>query len=219
MESGTDRSAQPEGTTGQKQISMEAEFKEWGSKTTFGLLAGMLYGGTKEALGSAHYGEVLAPMQDGKDLKTKRFMWRELMEQRVLRIARGTVLGGARLGTFTAIFCGIQGYMAVERNVHDTLNVVAAGSATAAAFGLAMPGSFLSRIRAASVGSLLGATLCFPLGYLQTTLQEQAEDADNAQNAKELASTPVGEMDGISATIRRLERSLSESEAITKEKQ
>jgi hypothetical protein len=76
-------------------------------------------------------------MQEGKDLKTKRFMWRELVEQRVIRMTRGTVLGGARLGSFTAIFCGIQGYMAVERNVHDTLNVVAAGSATAAAFGLA----------------------------------------------------------------------------------
>lgn len=84
-----------------------------------------------------HFGKLLPPMQEGKDWKTKRFMWRELVEQRVIRMTRGTVLGGARLGTFTALFCGIQSSLAVKRDVHDTLNVVAAGSATAAAFGLA----------------------------------------------------------------------------------
>jgi hypothetical protein len=32
---------------------MKAEFEEWGTKTTIGVLAGMLYGGLREALGSA----------------------------------------------------------------------------------------------------------------------------------------------------------------------
>jgi hypothetical protein len=32
---------------------LATEFEEWGTKTTIGVLAGMLYGGLREALGSA----------------------------------------------------------------------------------------------------------------------------------------------------------------------
>jgi hypothetical protein len=35
------------------EAMMKAEFEEWGTKTTIGVLAGMLYGGLREALGSA----------------------------------------------------------------------------------------------------------------------------------------------------------------------
>ncbi|BBN03431.1 hypothetical protein MPTK1_2g23440 [Marchantia polymorpha subsp. ruderalis] len=190
------------------------EFDDWGSKASFGVLAGMLYGGCKEALASSHYGEILPPMQAGKDLRTQRFMWREMVEQRVIRITRGSVVGGARLGVFTAIFCGAQWYFAREFDIHDTWNVTVAGSTTAAAFGLALPGSPSSRIRAAALGSVLGATFCLPLGYLQTTLKRQAEEAE-ATEAKNKVMPTAGhepEVDGITATIRRLEKSLSDSQ-------
>jgi len=59
-----------------------------------------------------------------------------MAEHRVLRIARGTVLGGAKLGAFTAVFCGVQHGLAVKRGCHDTYNVVVAGGVTGAAFGL-----------------------------------------------------------------------------------
>lgn len=52
MEASANSPAEHE-SAAQKHISMEEEFKEWGSKTTFGVLAGMLYGGSKEAVGSA----------------------------------------------------------------------------------------------------------------------------------------------------------------------
>jgi hypothetical protein len=41
------------GGFGNIQAMMKAEFEEWGTKTTIGVLAGMLYGGLREALGSA----------------------------------------------------------------------------------------------------------------------------------------------------------------------
>ncbi|KAL2629380.1 hypothetical protein R1flu_014066 [Riccia fluitans] len=193
-------------------MATAGEFDEWGTKASFGVLAGMLYGGCKEALASSHFGEVLPPMQAGKDLRTQRFMWREIMEQRLIRITRGSILGGARLGVFTAIFCGAQWYYDQEFGIHGTWNVTSAGSTTAAAFGLALPGSILARFKAGALGSVLGAAFCLPLGYLQTSLKRQAEEAQIANAMGSISSDPgEPEIDGITATIRRLERSLSDA--------
>lgn len=191
------------------------EFDEWGTKASFGVLAGMLYGGCKEALASSHFGEVLPPMQAGKDLRTQRFMWREMMEQRLIRITRGSVLGGARLGAFTAIFCGAQWYYAREFDIHDTWNVVCAGATTSATFGFALPGSIPSRIRSAALGSVLGAALSLPLGYLQTNLTRQAKEVEAAETTMINNTSAVGEepeVDGVTAAIRRLEMSLLDRE-------
>ncbi|KAL3687407.1 hypothetical protein R1sor_013716 [Riccia sorocarpa] len=193
-------------------MASAGEFDDWGTKASFGVLAGMLYGGCKEALASSHYGEVLPPMQAGKDLRTQRFMWREMMEQRLIRITRGSILGGARLGVFTAIFCGAQWYYDRELGIHDTWNITSAGSTTAAAFGLALPGSVLSRLRAGALGSVLGAAFCLPLGYLQTSLKRQAEEARIDESFRDPSADPESsKVDGITATIRRLEMSLSDA--------
>lgn len=61
---------------------------------------------------------------------------REMTENKVLRIARGTVLGGAKLGAFVALFSGIQHGLAVQRSTHDAFNTVAAGAFTGGAFSL-----------------------------------------------------------------------------------
>lgn len=71
-----------------------------------------------------------------KDHKEQWRLLREMKEQLVLRVARGTVVGGAKLGLFTAFFCTVQSAFAVKRNIHDTMNVVAAASTTSATFGL-----------------------------------------------------------------------------------
>lgn len=57
------------------------------------------------------------------------------MEEKVLRVARGTAMGGAKLGVFTGLFCATEQYLAFRRSTHDTLNVVAAGGLTAATIG------------------------------------------------------------------------------------
>ena len=61
---------------------------------------------------------------------------RDAMEKRFIRITRGSIVGGVRLGMFTAAFYGLQNFLAEKRGVHDVYNVAAAGSATAATFGL-----------------------------------------------------------------------------------
>lgn len=53
----------------------------------------------------------------------------------MLRVARGTAMGGAKLGVFTGLFCATEQYLAFRRSTHDTLNVVAAGGLTAATIG------------------------------------------------------------------------------------
>lgn len=58
------------------------------------------------------------------------------MEKRFIRITRGSIVGGVRLGIFSGAFYGLQSLLAEKRGVHDVYNVVAAGSATAATFGL-----------------------------------------------------------------------------------
>ena len=61
---------------------------------------------------------------------------REMTENKVLRIARGTVLGGAKLGAFVALFSGVQHGLAVYRSSHDALNTVAAGAISGGSFSL-----------------------------------------------------------------------------------
>lgn len=71
-----------------------------------------------------------------EDKKPRGKIIREMTENKVLRIARGTVLGGAKLGAFVALFSGIQHGLAVHRGNHDALNTVAAGGVTGGTFSL-----------------------------------------------------------------------------------
>lgn len=71
-----------------------------------------------------------------EDKREQYRLMRDAMEKRFIRVTRGSIVGGVRLGMFTAAFYGIQNLLAEKRGVHDVFNVVGAGSATASAFGL-----------------------------------------------------------------------------------
>lgn len=70
------------------------------------------------------------------DKREQYRLMRDAMEKRFIRVTKGSVVGGVRLGMFTAAFCVLQNLLAEKRGVHDVFNVVGAGSATAATFGL-----------------------------------------------------------------------------------
>ncbi|XP_042496534.1 uncharacterized protein LOC122075538 isoform X2 [Macadamia integrifolia] len=109
----------------------------WGTATVIGVFAGMLYGGSKEAAASVSKdAEVMLKLGSTQDKREQHRLMRDAMEKRFIRVSRGSIVGGIRLGMFTATFCGLQNLLAEKRGVHDVYNVVGAGSATAAAFGL-----------------------------------------------------------------------------------
>lgn len=179
----------------------------WGTATVVGVFAGMLYGGSKEAAASASKdAEVMLKLGSTADKREQHRLMRDAMEKRFIRVTRGSIVGGVRLGLFTAAFYGIQNLLAEKRGVHDVFNVVGAGSATASAFGLIMPGSLRWRARNMALGSVLGAAFCFPLGWIHLKLVEMANEGNPAahppSDQREVKS-------GVSAAIERLEGNLS----------
>ncbi|KAL6964403.1 hypothetical protein U1Q18_035458 [Sarracenia purpurea var. burkii] len=137
----------------------------WATATVIGVFAGLLYGGSKEASASVSKdAEVMLKLGSTPDKREQYRLMRDAMEKRFIRVTRGSIVGGVRLGMFTAAFYGLQNLLAEKRGVHDVYNIVGAGSATAATFGLIMPGSLLWRARNVVLGSVLGAAFCFPLG-------------------------------------------------------
>ncbi|XP_039048929.1 uncharacterized protein LOC120189824 [Hibiscus syriacus] len=138
------------------------------------VFAGMLYGGSKEAAASVSKdAEVMLKLGSTPDKREQYRLMRNTMEKRFIRVTRGSIVGGVRLGMFTAGFYGLQNLLAEKRGVHDVFNVVGAGSATAATFGLIMPGSLQWRARNVVIGSVLGAAFCFPLGWIHLKLVSQ----------------------------------------------
>ncbi|KAK9995752.1 hypothetical protein SO802_020438 [Lithocarpus litseifolius] len=139
----------------------------WGTATVVGVFAGLLYGGSREASASVSKdAEVMLKLGSTADKREQHRLVRDAMEKRFVRVARGSIIGGVRLGMFTAAFYSLQNLLAEKRGVHDVFNVVAAGSATASTFGLIMPGSLQWRARNVALGSVLGAAICFPLGNI-----------------------------------------------------
>jgi len=144
---------------------------------------------------------------------------RDMTESKVLRIARGSVLGGAKLGAFAALFSGILHGLAVQRNTHDMYNIVATGTITGGAFSLTVPGSLLTRLTTAAFGSVLGATLALPLGWVQSSLQEELAplkeqevmQAQMAEAQRQKLSLVDGE--AVDAVIRRLEGTVPDQAA------
>ncbi|CAO2198330.1 unnamed protein product [Urochloa humidicola] len=181
----------------------------WGTATLVGVFAGLLYGGSREASASVSKdAEVMLKMGSTPDKREQYRLMRDAMEKRFIRVAKGSLVGGARLGMFTATFFGIQNLLIDTRGVHDVFNIAGAGSATAAAFGLILPGSMMWRARNVLVGSALGAGICFPLGWIQLKLAEKA----NLEIAKSKPSSDLTEGKGnqsrVGAAIERLEGSL-----------
>ncbi|KAH6755282.1 Mitochondrial import inner membrane translocase subunit Tim17/Tim22/Tim23 family protein [Perilla frutescens var. hirtella] len=174
----------------------------WGTATVVGVFAGMLYGGSKEASASVSKdAEVMLKLGSTPDKREQYRLMRDAMEKRFVRVTRGSIIGGVRLGMFTAAFYGLQNLLAEKRGVIDVYNVVAAGSATASTFGLILPGSFRWRLRNAMLGSVLGATICFPLGWLHLKLVEKA-------NGGKLSTTSEEAKSGIAAAVEKLEGNL-----------
>ncbi|XP_027332822.1 uncharacterized protein LOC113847755 [Abrus precatorius] len=178
----------------------------WGTATVIAVFAGMLYGGSKEAAASVSKdAEVMLKLGSTEDKREQYRLMRDAMEKRFIRVTRGSIVGGVRLGMFTAAFYGIQNLLAEKRGVVDVYNVVGAGSATASAFGLIMPGSLLWRARNMALGSVLGAAFCFPLGWIHLKLVEMANEENPAahqhSDQREVKS-------GVGAAIQRLEENL-----------
>ncbi|XP_010546007.1 PREDICTED: uncharacterized protein LOC104818216 isoform X2 [Tarenaya hassleriana] len=163
----------------------------------------MLYGGSKEASASVSKdAEVMLKMGSTSDKREQHRLMRDAMEKRFLRVTRGSIIGGVRLGMFTAAFYGLQNLLAEQRGTHDVFNVVGAGSATAAAFGLIMPGSLAWRARNVMLGSVLGAAVCFPLGWLHLKLLEKANEGNH------IPSHDSQVKGGVGGAIERLEERL-----------
>ena len=80
--------------------------------------------------------EVMLKMGSTTDKREQYRLMRDAMEKRFIRVAKGSLVGGARLGMFTATFFGVQNLLIANRGVHDVFNIAGAGSASAAAFGL-----------------------------------------------------------------------------------
>ncbi|XP_078168650.1 uncharacterized protein LOC144563128 [Carex rostrata] len=176
----------------------------WGSYTLVGVFAGIVYGGSKEASASVSKdAEVMLKMGSTADKREQYRLMRDAMEKRFLRVARGSLVGGVRLGMFTGAFYGIQNLLADVRgvDVYDVFNVVGAGSITAATFGLIMPGSLQWRARNGLLGSVLGAGICFPLGWLQMKLRESVNHVNEAGEIAQSQSR-------VGAAIDRLENRL-----------
>lgn len=178
----------------------------WGTATVIGVFAGMLYGGSKEASASVSKdAEVMLKLGSTPDKREQYQLMRDAMEKRFIRVTRGSIVGGVRLGMFTAAFYGLQNLLAEKRGLHDVFNVVGAGSATAATFGLIMPGSLKWRLRNVMLGSVLGAAVCLPLGWIHWKLVEKANEGNIAAH-----SGQSGEVkSGVSAAIDRLEENLN----------
>lgn len=175
----------------------------WGTATVIGVFAGMFYGGSKEAAASVSKdAEVMLKLGSTPDKREQYRLMRDAMEKRFIRVTRGSIVGGIRLGMFTAAFYGLQNLLAEKRGVHDVYNVVGAGSATAATFGLIMPGSLQWRARNVMLGSALGAAVCFPLGWLHLKLVEKANEGIGTTDGNEMKG-------GVGAAIERLEGHLN----------
>ncbi|KAJ6411784.1 hypothetical protein OIU84_008376 [Salix udensis] len=173
----------------------------WGTATVVGVFAGMLYGGSKEAAASVSKdAEVMLKLGSTPDKREQYRLMRDAMEKRFIRVTRGSIVGGVRLGMFTAGFYGLQNLLAEKRGVHDIYNVVGSGSATAATFGLIMPGSLRWRARNVLLGSVLGAAFCLPLGWIHLKLVEKANEGSSGERGEAKS--------GVGAAIERLEGNL-----------
>ncbi|XP_066314165.1 uncharacterized protein [Miscanthus floridulus] len=198
-----------EATAGSPSRASAVGTVNWGTATLVGVFAGLLYGGSREASASVSKdAEVMLKMGSTTDKREQYRLMRDAMEKRFIRVAKGSLVGGVRLGMFTANFFGIQNLLIDTRGVHDVFNIAAAGSATAAAFGLILPGSMMWRARNVLVGSALGAGICYPLGWVQLKLAEKANlEIANSKPSNDLTEGK-GNQTRVGAAIERLEGSL-----------
>ncbi|GMY14865.1 Mitochondrial inner membrane translocase subunit Tim17/Tim22/Tim23/peroxisomal protein PMP24 [Fagus crenata] len=122
------------GSTYTPRISRTANWCiETGSGALSGAIAGMLFGGMKEAATLKSYLVTLMRTLHRIQLEKRCQLKKDAMEKRFERITCGSINGGVRLGLFAGAFYGLQNLLAEKRGVDDVFNYVCAGSATNAA--------------------------------------------------------------------------------------
>ncbi|KAL6849955.1 hypothetical protein ACP4OV_020582 [Aristida adscensionis] len=185
-----------------------------GTATLVSVFAGMLWGGSKEATASVSKdAEVMLKMGSTTDKREQYRLMRDAMEKRFIRVAKGSLVGGVKLGVFTGIFFGIQNLLIERRGVHDVFNFVGAGTATTAAYSLIGRGSMMWRARNVLVGAVGSAVIGFPLGWIQLKLLEMARierarrEIANSKPSSDLTEEK-GNQSRVGAAIERLEGSL-----------
>ncbi|KAL3729232.1 hypothetical protein ACJRO7_026349 [Eucalyptus globulus] len=99
--------------------------------------------------------EVMLKLGSTPDKREQYRLMRDAMEKRFIRVTRGSIIGGVRLGVFTAAFYGLQNLIWV-------------------------PGSLKWRARNVALGAAPGAAVCFPLGWLHLKLVEKANEGSLA---------------------------------------
>ncbi|KAL1314819.1 uncharacterized protein LOC107605324 isoform X3 [Arachis ipaensis] len=127
--------------------------------------------------------EVTLKLGSTEDKREQYRLMRDAMEKRFIRVTRGSIVGGVRLGMFTAAFYSLQNLLVEQR----------------------VPGSLRWRARNMMLGSVLGAAFCFPLGWLHLKLIEKANEGNQAAN-ENLDKRDI--KSGVSAAIKRLESNL-----------
>ena len=151
------------------------ELTEWAGNTAAGTFGGMCYGAFR-----ARYTDPTS-YADVPEIVAKR--------HRFMRAATEATMGGLRLGSFVAVFSAVQlGTESYRGGVRDMWNTVAAGTITAGATGLALPGGLAIRLQGLGLGLVVGAGMCIPLGYaMQEVDKLNAEVATEAAAAAEAA--------------------------------
>ena len=138
------------------------ELDDWAANTATSTMAGMVYGVIR-----ARAAEARAFDPELADIVRRRNLW--------MRSVHEATMGGVRFGSFVAVFSAVQlGAQSYRGDVRDMWNTVAAGTITAGATGLALPGGIAMRLQGLALGLVVGGGLCLPLGYLLQELEKHA---------------------------------------------
>ncbi|KAG6497676.1 hypothetical protein ZIOFF_045580 [Zingiber officinale] len=174
----------------------------WGTATIVGVFAGLLYGGSKKASASVSKdAEVTLKLGSTRDQREQYRIMRDAMEKRFIRVARGSIVGGVRLGMFTALWVTIA-------NENTAIITYGTQRKYLILLFVSVPGSPMWRARNVLLGSVLGAGICFPLGWVHLKLVEMAnKELSNSKSADTEGQNDTNKT-GVGAVIERLEERL-----------
>ena len=184
---------------------------DWAANTAAGTLGGMCYGALR-----ARYTDPNT-YADLPEIVANR--------HRFMRAAHEGTLGGLRFGSFVAMFSAVQlGTESYRGGVKDMWNTVAAGTVTAGATGLALPGGLALRLQGAGLGLVVGAGLCIPLGYVMQEVEKTAaaavyDETTEPAMAANVTDPPGARRDITSDVISSVERELHSSEFVGQKQQ
>lgn len=181
------------------------ELREWASNTATGTLGGMIYGMIQAARTDPFVNAAGEPMSA---IVAKRHRW--------MRGAHEATMGGLRVGSFVAVFSAIEMGAQVKRGgARDMWNTALAGTVTAAATGLAIPGGIATRLRGAALGLTVGAGIGLPLGYARYELERTVlvPEREKAATARGETTETRGKRDYTGEVIADARRSMTDADA------